>query len=108
MNQEKIDIGDQELSALFEEADFPTVVRQKKRKGRFSGPLLDQFLRSGKKCVRVRIEELCPTRTPPSVATVLTTFCRNHPELCVDVIKADDKVYLIRTSDEPVDTKWDE
>ena len=101
-----LDIADQELSELFEEADLPTVIRKQRRKGRFSGPIIEQFINSKKQCVRLKLEELCPGRPVDGVAQTLTSYCRNHPDMPVDIIKADKQVYLVRTSDDVPEKMW--
>jgi len=68
-----------------------------KRRGRVSQPIFQQFLASGMKMARVKVEELMPGRKPSSLMAVLKAYALNHPELGVEVAMVNGQIYLMRT-----------
>ena len=83
---------------MFEEVSLREIIAlAKKRKGRFSKPIIQDFLDTGKASVRIKIEDAFPERKPEKVFAVLKAFLRVHPEYHVEVVMKAGQVFLINT-----------
>jgi len=86
------------VGEIFESASIETIKEAaERRRGRFSGPILDRFLRSDLKCAKLRREKVAPNKKAISIYYTLKSYLRNHPDLPIDVFLVKSESYLVRT-----------
>ena len=87
----------EKIPAIFNKVEELPKKRGRGRKGRISGPVIEQFLKTGEEILELRVDRVFPGRSVQSIYATLRGYCQAHPELGVEVFLANGSLYLMRT-----------